>query len=243
MKDSCEYAHNGFEVEYHPLKYKTKMCNYSTRDSFICSQKGECCSEAHNITDLRNITEILKKIKANEDFEEVSKPVASANQLASFNVETYRTVACSNRGCSRKNCLYYHDVTERRRDPKKFTYNNKVCKNIIKGKDFLDPRNCRLKDNCVFCHTKCELEYHLLNYKKRPCTKKKCMKKMFCPNIHKLDSLPKKNEEVKQVHKKSPQCIKIEEPVIPSKELEDLQEINRSFVNVLVFSLYEHRMG
>eukprot|EP00826_Nyctotherus_ovalis_P058366 TRINITY_DN8013_c0_g1_i4.p1 TRINITY_DN8013_c0_g1~~TRINITY_DN8013_c0_g1_i4.p1 ORF type:complete len:240 (+),score=49.29 TRINITY_DN8013_c0_g1_i4:70-789(+) len=216
------------------------------RDRYKCINKGESCSKAHSTIDFRNITEILKKVKVNEDFEIESQAIIS-KETSAFNLEMYRTMPCpSGAKCTRTRCLCYHDLSERRRNVKDIQYSNKVCKSMVKGNKYLDPKMCKLKDKCEWCHTKSELYYHPLNYKKRPCKKKKCEDKEFCPNRHKSDYPPKKpkieemgDESIMEASAKK--AMKMGAFINSDKCLEDLKETNRSLVNVLVFLVSECR--
>jgi len=55
--DSCPWAHGWLEVIYHPLLYKTKLCN-SYRRNRTCPDYGVYCAKAHHPTEIRNLVKI-----------------------------------------------------------------------------------------------------------------------------------------------------------------------------------------
>jgi hypothetical protein len=50
LKDDCPYAHNASEENYHPDKYKTKMCSSCTTGKEC--EFGNFCSYAHSEEEL-----------------------------------------------------------------------------------------------------------------------------------------------------------------------------------------------
>jgi len=57
LRDSCSQAHGWLEMIYHPLRYKTKMCE-SYEKSGVCRKYGVYCAKAHNRTEIRNLVKI-----------------------------------------------------------------------------------------------------------------------------------------------------------------------------------------
>eukprot|EP00826_Nyctotherus_ovalis_P044799 TRINITY_DN4875_c0_g5_i1.p1 TRINITY_DN4875_c0_g5~~TRINITY_DN4875_c0_g5_i1.p1 ORF type:complete len:252 (-),score=63.09 TRINITY_DN4875_c0_g5_i1:50-805(-) len=210
------YSHNQCEVDYHPLSYKSTMCSYESHDGFTCTFLGKRCFKAHSINDLRNIAQIMRKLRANftMEVEKEKEREEEKEVLSEFVLETFRTVECPNKSeCNNKNCLYWHNTLERRRNPKKYNYDNMMCSKAFNGEKYVDPINCVNKDECVHCHTKNELYYHQLNYRKKKCVRSKCTYGEFCPDVHgaetdnglnkvekykrKIDRLEKNNEDLK----------------------------------------------
>jgi len=57
LRDSCPQAHGYLEMIYHPLLYKTKMCE-SYQKSGVCRKYGIYCAKAHNLGEIRNLVKI-----------------------------------------------------------------------------------------------------------------------------------------------------------------------------------------
>jgi len=57
LRDSCPQAHGYLEIIYHPLLYKTKMCE-SYQKPGVCRKYGVCCAKAHNLSEIRNLVKI-----------------------------------------------------------------------------------------------------------------------------------------------------------------------------------------
>jgi len=60
MGKACHLAHGWLEVIYHPLLYKTKLCQ-STLKKGVCSEYGIYCTKAHNENEIRNLVKIYGK--------------------------------------------------------------------------------------------------------------------------------------------------------------------------------------
>jgi len=55
--DSCFRSHGFLEVIFHPLLYKTKLCE-STHKNGVCRKYGIYCAKAHKYTEIRNLVKI-----------------------------------------------------------------------------------------------------------------------------------------------------------------------------------------
>jgi len=55
--DSCFRSHGWLEVIFHPLLYKTKLCE-STHENGICRSYGIYCAKAHKRSEMRNLVKI-----------------------------------------------------------------------------------------------------------------------------------------------------------------------------------------
>lgn len=65
----CGYAHNTFELGFHPLLYRTKLC-FGDRTAGICSIYGKYCGFAHETEELRSperIYPLQKKLAREEE--------------------------------------------------------------------------------------------------------------------------------------------------------------------------------
>jgi len=222
LKD-CLYSSNLCELQYHSLFYKTSLCKYPAIDTNFsqCSNYGERCPFAHSAEDLRNLAQLYcgtkmrnKKAKMIEKpkpqpvmepiFDNEPQPVLSPmdsiiNQEKpkssnKFDIKTYKTIECENDDCDCKNCIFYHNILERRRQIIK--YKPEMCPKVFIEGRFESPLKCPKGDNCEYCHTKNELYYHPTNYKTKICERKPCKYgPEFCPDNHIEDEKFKKKYE------------------------------------------------
>jgi len=58
MGDGCPRSHGYLEMIYHPLLYKTKMCESFQRNG-VCHKKGVYCAKAHKETEIRSLVKIF----------------------------------------------------------------------------------------------------------------------------------------------------------------------------------------
>jgi len=144
------YSHTENEINYHFLKYKTK----------ICKKKGcqeRFCSEAHSFKDFRSLFDLennesllqLKSELVGMDIFESIKDEEDLYQVlpSEFNLETYKTLRCPFEGnCPLKYeilCLNYHSWKDKRRSIKKFSYGKEQCPFLIsKDGKYGDPKFC-----------------------------------------------------------------------------------------------------
>lgn len=104
FKDACRFAHTIEEIEYHPLKYKTRNCNErGLNHSFL---ESEQCPYAHG--DLR----IFK--------------TSERNNMFSF--DTFKIRQCLlNQEHNFYTCENYHHQNDKRRDPSNYYYIPVLC--------------------------------------------------------------------------------------------------------------------
>jgi len=57
LGDKCFRSHGHLEVIFHPLLYKTKLCQ-SRLDNGVCLKYGIYCAKAHKRSELRNLVQI-----------------------------------------------------------------------------------------------------------------------------------------------------------------------------------------
>ncbi len=209
----CMQAHNATEINYHPLMYKTRMCDYRTEQE--CPLKY--CDRAHNISDLRNIVKLYYSDHQSEALMPLSESAESFTTgvddtslsvepafssplkkiLPLFDHRRYKARPCPNVHCSDKQCPFFHNPLERRRDPDEFRYGNLVCEKVLVDGHYSDPKACPRGDRCPNCHTKNEFYYHEMNYKVKDCTRgPTCHYGIYCPDRHSDDlQLTPSNED------------------------------------------------
>ncbi|CAN7945976.1 unnamed protein product, partial [Ixodes hexagonus] len=57
-------------------------------------------------------------------------------------------------------CPQYHNSRDKRRSPKRYKYRSTPCPNVKQGDEWGDPANCDNGDNCSYCHTRTEQQFH-----------------------------------------------------------------------------------
>lgn len=62
-------------------------------------------------------------------------------------------------------CPQYHNLRDRRRSPKKFKYRSTPCPNVKHGDEWGEPTMCEDGDDCHYCHTRTEQQFHPEIYK------------------------------------------------------------------------------
>lgn len=108
-----------------------------------------------------------------------------------FVLANYKTESCKRppRLCRQGYaCPYFHNVRDRRRNPKQFKYRSTPCPNVKHGDEWCDPMQCENGDGCVYCHTRTEQQFHPEIYKSTKCNDKvqtgKCPRGAFCAFAH-----------------------------------------------------------
>ncbi|OQR71615.1 RING finger protein unkempt-like, partial [Tropilaelaps mercedesae] len=179
----------------------TGICVYDTDGRGHCVKNGPHCAFAHGLHDLRNpvydIREIQGKI-LNEDGTEVdANGVLVTNSLdkdrnaisedprwqdTNYVLGNYKTEACKRppRLCRQGYaCPQYHNSRDKRRPPQKFKYRSTPCPNVKQGDEWGDPVNCDGGDQCTYCHTRTEQQFHPEIYKSTKCND--MQQTSFCP--------------------------------------------------------------
>lgn len=162
-KHKCPFAHNKYELNYHPLKYKKRYC----KNLFDISQckYGKYCADAHFDEELN--CELLHYMDFDED----------------FLIFKYKTEFCPfNMEHSFEKCVYAHSWEDYRRNIILFPYSNVACPHVEDADSSFDVR-CEDENDCQFAHGSYELEYHPLNFKRTVCVKNDC-DGLFCAYAH-----------------------------------------------------------
>ena len=166
----CKYSHNTVEEFYHPNKFKTKFCEYYSKNKLSQCDYGPYCSFAHNESEIR--------IALLENFP----------QDEFFFINYFKTILCPNSQCNAKStCVYSHNWQDYRRSPLHFYYRNISCPKWSNKKMIINYSDgCPDGVACQFCHGWKEEDYHPLNYKTKKCKFKfgTCKKGKFCPFYH-----------------------------------------------------------
>lgn len=97
-----------------------------------------------------------------------------------LDLSKYKTEKCPKEVCrTKKNCPFFHNGDDYRRDPAKFIYTPEFC-------EF--GKNCLSRQKCLLSHNKFETNFHPLRYKKKYCKHileiNRCAYGKFCANGH-----------------------------------------------------------
>jgi len=165
---------------------------------------------------------------------------------AKFVLQFYKTQPCPKppRLCRQGYaCPFFHNNRDKRRSPKTHKYKSTACPNVKVGSDWKDPALCIAKDDCDYCHTRTEQQFHPDIYKSNRCNDMQqtgyCPRGAFCAFAHVQNNakgvglvVPPKTSPVpqfeKQQIKSSGRNRVISEPnMVILKDFKKLQEGNK----------------
>ncbi|UYV71816.1 UNK [Cordylochernes scorpioides] len=198
----CQYLHRtagDTEKRYHLRYYKTGICVHETDSRGFCGKNGPHCAFAHGVNDQRAPVYDIREQQAMEGSleEGPNGTAAGPNNLdkernainedpkwqdTKYVVEFYKTEPCKRppRLCRQGYaCPQYHNNRDRRRSQKKIKYRSTPCPNVKQGDEWGDPANCENGDNCPYCHTRTEQQFHPEIYKSTKCND--MQQNMYCP--------------------------------------------------------------
>uniref|UniRef100_A0A1I7USH3 C3H1-type domain-containing protein n=1 Tax=Caenorhabditis tropicalis TaxID=1561998 RepID=A0A1I7USH3_9PELO len=85
-------------------------------------------------------------------------------------------------------CPFYHNSKDRRRPPALYKYRSTPCPAAKTIDEWLDPDICEAGDNCQYCHTRTEQQFHPEIYKSTKCNDMLehgyCPRAVFCAFAH-----------------------------------------------------------
>ncbi|XP_064634085.1 RING finger protein unkempt homolog [Lineus longissimus] len=206
--DDCPFLHRtagDTERRYHLRYYKTGTCVHETDAKGNCVKNGPHCAFAHGAHDLRppvyDVRELqamdvndpnLVKVLAPDPTTPVGTPSSIEkdrilNEDPKWNDTNYVLAYYKTEQCKRPPrlcrqgyaCPSYHNSRDRRRSPKKFKYRSTPCPNVKHGDDWGDPGQCESGDNCSYCHTRTEQQFHPEIYKSTKCND--MVQTAYCP--------------------------------------------------------------
>lgn len=196
------------ERRYHLRYYKTGICVYDTDTRGYCVKNGQHCAFAHGIHDLRSPVYDIRELQAMDGGglgdgvglggngvgdgslngpNNLDKERNALNEDPRWNdsayvLANYKTDLCKRppRLCRQGYaCPQYHNVKDKRRSPKKLKYRSTPCPNVKAGDEWGDPSNCEAGDNCAYCHTRTEQQFHPEIYKSTKCND--VLQTAYCP--------------------------------------------------------------
>jgi len=206
--DDCALLHRtagDTERRYHLRYFKTAPCVHETDSRGHCVKNGVHCAFSHGVNDLRPPVFDAKEIDAftgHRGGEEGSTSSSSSNgllpnnldnrdrglaedpkwQCTTFVLTNYKTDQCRRppRLCRQGYaCPQYHNNKDRRRSPKTFKYRSTPCPNVKHGDEWGEPANCENGDQCGYCHTRTEQQFHPEIYKSTKCND--MLQTGYCP--------------------------------------------------------------
>ncbi|CAF0936260.1 unnamed protein product [Adineta ricciae] len=204
--DDCFLLHrnaNDTEKRYHLRYYKTGLCTHDCDAKGNCLKNGLHCSYAHGANDLRQPVLDSREIQ-NSDLalERLTRLCISLENERALNddpkwsdshyvLANYKTEPCKRppRLCRQGYaCPQYHNPRDRRRNPSIFKYKSTPCPHVKQSDEWIDPTVCESGDNCKYCHTRTEQQFHPEIYKSTKCNDVSvtgyCPRGPFCAFAH-----------------------------------------------------------
>ncbi|CAG0886231.1 unnamed protein product [Darwinula stevensoni] len=207
--DECPYLHRvagDTERRYHLRYYKTGMCVHDTDARGFCVKNGHHCAFAHGIQDLRPPVYDIRELHLMEGPDGDGHNGFGPNNLdkernmmnddpkwqdSNYVLVNYKTEPCKRppRLCRQGYaCPQYHNNRDKRRSPKKHKYRSTPCPNVKASDEWGDPAQCENGDNCGYCHTRTEQQFHPEIYKSTKCNDMQqngyCPRGAFCAFAH-----------------------------------------------------------
>ncbi|XP_021702712.1 RING finger protein unkempt isoform X6 [Aedes aegypti] len=207
--DDCPFLHRtagDTERRYHLRYYKTCMCVHDTDARGYCVKNGHHCAFAHGIHDQRPPVYDIKELEAMQAAEASGESMNGPNVLdkernlmnedpkwqdTNYVLANYKTEPCKRppRLCRQGYaCPQYHNSKDKRRSPRKYKYRSTPCPSVKHGEEWGEPANCEAGDNCQYCHTRTEQQFHPEIYKSTKCNDVQqagyCPRSVFCAFAH-----------------------------------------------------------
>ncbi|CAF0743299.1 unnamed protein product [Adineta steineri] len=204
--DDCQLLHrnaNDTEKRYHLRYFKTGLCTHESDMKGNCLKNGPHCSYAHGANDLRQPVLDSREIQ-NSDLalERLARLCISLENERALNddpkwndsyyvLSNYKTELCKRppRLCRQGYaCPQNHNPRDRRRNPSIYKYKSTPCPHVKQSDEWIDPTVCEAGDNCKYCHTRTEQQFHPEIYKSTKCNDVSvtgyCPRGPFCAFAH-----------------------------------------------------------
>jgi len=205
--DECPLLHRtagDTERRYHLRYYKTGMCVHDTDNRGYCVKNGPHCAFAHGANDLRppvyDSREQREMAEPGEEHRFGPNSLDKERSLlnddpkwldTTYVLANYKTEPCKKppRLCRQGYaCPQFHNNKDRRRSPRKYKYRSTPCPAVKTADEWGDPVNCDSGDNCQYCHTRTEQQFHPEIYKSTKCNDIQntsyCPRGAFCAFAH-----------------------------------------------------------
>ncbi|EFO82246.1 hypothetical protein CRE_00485 [Caenorhabditis remanei] len=179
--DECIFLHRvsgDVERKYHLRYYKTAQCVHPTDSRGQCVKNGAHCAFAHTANDIRppmfDQHEVgFSTVVDGEGRDKTSFVIEDPQWHSQDHVlSCYKTEQCRKpaRLCRQGYaCPFYHNSKDRRRPPALYKYRSTPCPAAKTIDEWLDPDICEAGDNCQYCHTRTEQQFHPEIYKSTKC--------------------------------------------------------------------------
>ncbi|VIO87115.1 Uncharacterized protein BM_BM2576 [Brugia malayi] len=173
------------------------MCVHPTDARGICAKNGPHCAFAHSVQDLR------QAVHDSQESQNGALLDPENRERTSFVVEDplwhdqvhvlscYKTEQCKKpaRLCRQGYaCPFYHNSKDRRRPPAVHKYRSTPCPTAKSADEWLEPEQCENGDDCGYCHTRTEQQFHPEIYKSTKCNDMLdhgyCPRAVFCAFAH-----------------------------------------------------------
>ncbi|CAF0794828.1 unnamed protein product [Didymodactylos carnosus] len=204
--EDCQFLHRNAgdtEKRYHLRYLKTAICTHETDAKGHCVKNGPHCSYAHGLSDSRQPVFDIREIQNSElALERLSRLSVSLENERALNddpkwndsqyvLANYKTESCKRppRLCRQGYaCPQYHNPRDRRRNPSIFKYKSTPCPHVKQSDEWMDSTACESGDNCKYCHTRTEQQFHPEIYKSTKCNDVSvtgyCPRGPFCAFAH-----------------------------------------------------------
>merc|ERR1719219_2230237 len=204
--DECQLLHRtagDTERRYHLRYYKTGMCVHDTDNRGYCVKNGPHCAFAHGANDLRPpVYDSREQREMMDGHDEKLGPNSLDKERSLLNddpkwldttyvLANYKTEPCKKppRLCRQGYaCPQFHNNKDRRRSPRKYKYRSTPCPAVKTADEWGDPSVCEAGDNCQYCHTRTEQQFHPEIYKSTKCNDIQntsyCPRGAFCAFAH-----------------------------------------------------------
>ena len=229
------FANNEYEINFHPLFYKTIICNSCNinKDNYLpnplCPYSQDIQSDFRIIYDYKEkaICELMNALSNSNLFTFLNylNYIPKEIYLKKVNLQTFKVHKCLlDKSCPNDYhlCPFYHEFEKekdtKRRPPFLFRYSSEVCENCYdKRKGKYIKENCPFGDFCNNIHSKNEYNYHKEHFRKEY----KCIRnpKGKCPFISTCYGIHNENEDEEQNYDEENE--ESEEESIDEEKLED----------------------
>lgn len=247
------FANNEYEINFHPLFYKTIICSSCNinKDNFLpnplCPYSHDIQSDFRIIYDYKEkpICELMNALSNSNLFIFLNylNYIPKEINQKKINLQTFKVHKCLlDKSCPNDYhlCPFYHecekDKDAKRRPPFLFRYSSEICENCYdKRKGKYIKENCPYGDFCNNIHSKNEFNYHKEHFQKEyKCTrnpKGKCPYINTCYGIHNEVEEQNYDEENEESEKETIDEEKIEDDDIKEKKekIEKILEISKNF--------------
>ena len=164
------------EKRYHLRYYKTASCIHETDAKGHCTKNGQHCAFAHGPNDVRPAVFDVRELQGNDlgnndrtnNLSSSLEKERLLNEDPKWNDTNYVLINYKTEPCRRPPrlcrqgfaCPQYHNARDKRRNPSIFKYRSTPCPNVKQGDDWLEPTVCENGDNCKYCHSRTEQQFH-----------------------------------------------------------------------------------